>query len=47
MTDWNNREAVARFQRILEAMSVFEALRQAGIQPGDTVFFGDRELEWQ
>jgi GTP-binding protein len=47
MTDWNNREAVARFQRILEAMGIFEALRGAGVQPGDTVFVGDHELEWQ
>jgi len=47
MTDWNNHEAVARFQRILKAMGVFEALQQAGVQPGDTVFVGDYELEWQ
>jgi GTP-binding protein len=47
MTDWNNREAVARFQRILDAMGVFEALRKAGIQPGDTVFVGESDLEWR
>ncbi len=47
MTDWKNREAAARFQRILKAMGVFEALKQAGVQAGDTVFVGDRELEWQ
>ncbi|MGC8786749.1 MAG: Obg family GTPase CgtA, partial [Anaerolineae bacterium] len=47
MTDWENDEAVARFQRILKAMGIFEALQQAGVQPGDTVLIGDSELEWQ
>ena len=47
MTDWNNREAVARFQRILKAMGVFQTLQAAGVQPGDTVFVGSHELEWQ
>jgi GTP-binding protein len=47
MTDWNNREAVARFQRILKAMGILKALEQAGVQSGDTVFIGSHELEWQ
>ncbi len=47
MTDWNSDEAVARFQRILKAMGVLEALEQAGVQPEDTVVIGDYELEWQ
>jgi GTP-binding protein len=47
MTDWNNAEAVARFQRILKAMGILDALREAGVGPGDTVFFGKQELEWQ
>jgi GTP-binding protein len=47
MTDWANDEAVARFQRIIKAMGVQEALRAAGVQPGDTVLIGDHELEWQ
>ncbi len=47
MTDWNNLEAVARFQRILKAMGILDALRDAGVGPGDTVFFGKQELEWQ
>ncbi len=47
MTDWRNREAAARFQRILKAMGVFEALQRAGVQDGDTVLVGSRELEWQ
>ncbi len=47
MTDWTNRDAVARFQRILKAMGILDALREAGVKPGDTVFFGKQELEWQ
>ncbi len=47
MTDWSNSEAVARFQRILKAMGILDALREAGVGPGDTVFFGKQELEWQ
>ena len=47
MTDWDNDEAVARFQRIMKAMGVQEALRQAGVGPGDTVRIGEQELEWQ
>lgn len=47
MTDWNNDEAIARFQRIIKAMGIEDALRAAGVQPGDTVFVGEYELEWQ
>ena len=47
MTDWNNQEAVARFQRIIKAMGVWQALEEAGVETGDTVFIGDHELEWQ
>jgi GTP-binding protein len=46
MTHWNYDDAIMRFQRILEAMGVSEALEKAGVQPGDTVFIGDIELEW-
>jgi GTP-binding protein len=47
MTDWTNDEAVARFQRIIKAMGIQEALEEARVQPGDTVLIGDHELEWQ
>lgn len=47
MTDWNNDEAVARFQRQLRALGVLEALETAGIHEGDTVIIGDVELEWE
>ena len=46
MTNWNYYEAIARFQRILEAMGIRQALAQAGVREGDTVFIGDVELEW-
>ena len=46
MTYWEFDEAVMRFQRILEALGVADALRKAGIRNGDTVIIGDVELEW-
>ncbi|MCB0217899.1 MAG: GTPase ObgE [Caldilineae bacterium] len=46
ITDWDNPHTVARFQRILDAMGIREALRQAGVVDGDTVCIGDFELEW-
>lgn len=47
MTPWGNREAVDRFQRILRASGIWQALEEAGVQPGDTVYIGNAELEWQ
>ncbi len=47
MTDWGSREALARFQRILAATGIMQALQQAGVEPGDTVLVGQHELEWQ
>jgi GTP-binding protein len=47
MTDWTNDEAVARFQRIIKAMGIQDALQEAGVRLGDTVLIGDHELEWQ
>ncbi len=47
MTPFVLPEAAARFQRQLRAMGVEEALIQAGVQPGDMVRIGERELEWQ
>jgi GTP-binding protein len=47
MTNWDLDEAVQRFQRIAEAMGLKAALREAGVQPGDTVRIGKVELEWQ
>ncbi len=47
MTYWEYEESVQRFQRILEKLGVDEALRKAGVQPGDTVLVGENELEWE
>jgi len=47
MTNWDLPEAVLRFQRILEALGVREALEEAGVQPGDTVLIGNAELVWE
>ncbi len=46
MTYWNEPESVERLQRILAAMGVFDALREAGIREGDMVRIGEGELEW-
>ena len=46
MTYWEYDEAVARFQKILEALGIYQALAESGIQEGDTVYIGDYELEW-
>lgn len=45
-TMWEYHEAVQRAGRLLEAMGVIDALRDAGVQAGDTVRIGDVELEW-
>ena len=45
-TRWDLDEAVDRFQRTLEHMGITQALEKAGVQVGDTVFFGEAELEW-
>jgi GTP-binding protein len=47
MTYWEHYQSIRRFQRILEALGIDSALRQAGVHEGDTVFIGDHELEWQ
>jgi GTP-binding protein len=47
MTYWEHYESVRRFQKVLEALGVDKALREAGVQNGDTVFIGEYELEWQ
>jgi GTPase len=46
MTDWENEDGVARFQRILYSMGIDRALREQGASRGDTVYVGPAELEW-
>jgi GTP-binding protein len=47
MTYWEYEGSVRRFQKIMETIGIEEALRQKGIENGDTVYIGDYELEWQ
>jgi len=46
MTKWEYYDAVMRFQRILDALGITEALREQGVHVGDTVRIGDAQLEW-
>jgi GTP-binding protein len=46
MTYWELEEAVARFQRILEVLGIYDALKKAGVHQGDAVRIGEHELEW-
>ncbi len=47
MTYWEHYGSVRRFQKLMQKLGVDKALREAGVQDGDTVFVGDFELEWQ
>lgn len=46
MLNFAQPESLDRLQRNLEASGVSEALREAGIEEGDTVFIEKAELEW-
>lgn len=46
MTNWDYYEAGLRFQRILEAMGISQALEKAGVLDGDVVAIGNTELIW-
>lgn len=46
MTNWDYYEAAMRFQRILKAMGVTEALQAAGVGEGDRVQIAGIELIW-
>ncbi len=47
MTYWQHEGSLRRFQKMMERIGVDEALRKAGVKPGDTVAIGEYELEWQ
>jgi len=46
MTNWQYYEAAMRFQRILEALGISQALEKAGVAEGDSVRIGTIELTW-
>jgi GTP-binding protein len=46
MTYWDYEEAVLRFQKTLDFLGITQALREAGVEEGDTVHIGEHELEW-
>jgi GTP-binding protein len=46
MTYWDYEEAIKRFQKTLNALGIYDALKDAGVQQGDTVIIGNNELEW-
>jgi GTP-binding protein len=46
MLNFAQPESIDRLQRNLEAAGISEALREAGIQEGDTVFIEKAALEW-
>jgi GTP-binding protein len=47
MTYWEHEQSVRRFQKILAALGVEDALREAGVQLGDSVYISEYELEWE
>ena len=42
-----DRALIRRFQKIISTLGIENALREAGIEEGDTVYIADFELEWQ
>lgn len=46
MTNPDSHEGMERLERNLRKLGVFEALEQAGVQPGDVIYFGKTQLIW-
>lgn len=46
MMNFAQSESLNRLQRVLEAMGISDALREAGISEGDSVYIEKAELEW-
>lgn len=46
MTYWESFASIRRFHKILEATGIANALREKGINEGDSVFIGNHELTW-
>ncbi len=47
MTDFENEDAVMHLQNRLKKMGLFNALKRAGAEEGQTIFIGDIELEYR
>jgi len=47
MTYFDQPGSVRRFQKLMAGLGVEKALRDLGIQEGDSVIIGEWELEWQ
>jgi len=47
MTNFNNDEALRRFQYIWRIKGIDEKLRERGVKEGDTVHIGEMEFEWR
>ena len=47
MTYWEYEGSLRRFQKLMETLGVEAALRDLGIEEGQSVFIDDYELEWQ
>jgi len=47
MTFWEHEGSVRRFQYLMKKIGLDNALRDAGIEEGETVFIGEFELDWQ
>lgn len=47
MTYWEHEGSLRRFQKLMETLGVEAALRDMGIEEGQSVFIEDYELEWQ
>ena len=46
MTYWEYEQSIRRFQKILKRLGIDQALREAGVEEGDSVFIAGHELEW-
>jgi GTP-binding protein len=46
-TNFDNEESAERFQRGLARVGIDDALRRAGVRPGEPVRIGATELEWE
>ena len=47
MTYWEHYGSIRRFHKLMQKLGIEDALREAGIDEGDTVHIGEFELEWQ